>query len=72
VPAGFVRQHLGELAGQFDAGGATAADDHGCQRRCCSGSADAEAVSSAVLTAAHTRSASLAEYSDSVRWATPG
>jgi hypothetical protein len=25
-----------------------------------------------VLTAAHTRSASLAEYSDSVRWATPG
>ena len=42
------------------------------RRRCRSGPAAAAASSSALLTAAHTRSASLAEYSDSARSARPG
>jgi hypothetical protein len=31
VPAGFFGQHFGQLAGQFDPGGASASDHHGCQ-----------------------------------------
>ena len=42
------------------------------RRRCRSGSVATAAASSAALTAAHTRSASLAEYSDRARWARPG
>ena len=42
------------------------------RRRCSPGLAAAAAASSALLAAAHTRSASLAEYSDSVRCSRPG
>jgi len=42
------------------------------RRRCSSGSAAAAAASSAAVAATQTRSASLASYSDSARWARPG
>jgi hypothetical protein len=42
------------------------------RRRCCWGSVAAAAAVSDSLTAAHTRSASSAEYTNSARWARPG
>src|SRR5207248_8763127 len=72
MAAGRLGQHLGQFAGQFDPGGAAAADHYGRQAALLLGPVAAAAAVSAVLTAAHTRSASLAEYSDSVRSARPG